>query len=86
MLAVSMNVTPRSTVRCSVASDAASSTSPYTGVSAMPPKPIALTDNSSPSSTVGAEPGVVIDFSQRAPAKLYSNTTRDFLSGRPPPT
>ena len=38
-----MNVTPRSTARCSVASDSVSSTSPYTGVSAIAPKPTALT-------------------------------------------
>src|ERR1700754_94814 len=48
-----MNVTPRSTAACRVASDSVSSTSPYTGVNAMAPKPIALTVNSSPNFTVG---------------------------------
>src|SRR4051794_5836333 len=60
MFAVSMNVTPRSTVRCSVASDSVSSTSPYTGVRAIAPKPIALTDNSSPSLTAGTELAAVM--------------------------
>jgi hypothetical protein len=40
-----MNVTPRSTARFKVASDSVSSTSPYTGVNAMAPKPIALTES-----------------------------------------
>src|ERR1700694_4473883 len=48
-----MNVTPRSTQRFSVASDSVASTSPYTGVNAIAPKPIALTLNSSPKVTVG---------------------------------
>ena len=51
--AVSMN-TPRSTDRCSVASDSMSSTSPYTGVNAGT-KPTVLTVNWSPSLTAGTE-------------------------------
>jgi hypothetical protein len=44
-----------------------SSTSPYTGVNAMAPKPIALTDNSSPSLTAGTEfaPVMIVPFSLR---------------------
>src|ERR1700736_534716 len=69
-----MNVTPRSTQRCSVASDSVSSTSPETGVNAIAPKPIALTDNSSPSVTTGTELAFVIVFPNEISAKLYSST------------
>src|SRR3954447_20697777 len=77
MLAVSMNVTPRSTVRCSVANDSASSTSPYTGVSAMAPKPIALTVNSSPNSTVGTVLALVMACLNDSPSDGIPILLRD---------
>src|SRR5690242_11427892 len=52
MSAVSMKLTPASTAWCSVRRASAGSTSPYTGVRAMPPKPRGLTARPSPSWTV----------------------------------
>src|SRR6476660_5981174 len=81
-----MNVTPRSTALFNVARDSVSSTSPYTGVNAIAPNPIALTDNSSPSVTAGTEFALVMILPSRFGGRSRSWTRRAQPIGQPPVT
>src|SRR6476659_6893667 len=81
-----MNETPRSTSLFNVASDSVSSTSPYTGVNAIAPNPIALTDNSSPSVTAGTEFALVMILPSRFGGRSRSWTRRARPIGQPPVT
>src|SRR4029077_2022162 len=81
-----MNVKPRSTALFNVASDSVSSTSPYTGVNAIAPNPIALTDNSSPSVTAGTEFALFMILSSRFGGRSRSWTRRAEPIGQPPVT